>query len=140
MTSYLKILAHKRKRLLDLTKDLTVEQYNAIPDGFNNNIIWNMGHALSVSERMLYDESGLQPRVHAIPLTRFNKGTRPGEDLQMNEVSYIRTQLLNSVHLRQEKDGETGIAEHKPRARSIEFLLFHEDYHYHRITELIRAL
>jgi len=33
--------------LLDLIKDLTTEQLNEIPKGFNNNIIWNLGHLIA---------------------------------------------------------------------------------------------
>ncbi len=61
MIPYLNKLEEEKTLLLDRTKDLTVDQYNVVPPGFNNNIIWNMGHILVVSEDLLYGNSPYRP-------------------------------------------------------------------------------
>jgi hypothetical protein len=38
---------------------LTTGQLNAIPTGYTNNIVWNLGHLISVGQIMCYVRSGL---------------------------------------------------------------------------------
>ena len=144
MNRYLKLIENKRQKLLDLTKNLTVEQYNFIPNGFNNNIIWNMGHLLAVSERILYEESGLRPPVHAISLAMFNKGTKPDSVLKEEEIAYIRELMLESVRfLERSETIETGLNDRQPLEANIklmEFVLFHEEYHYCKTVDFLRNI
>jgi len=146
MNRYLKLIENKRQKLLDLTKNLTVEQYNFIPNGFNNNIIWNMGHLLSVSERILYEESGLQPPAHSISLAMFNKGTKPEKVLKEEEIAYIRDLMLESVRFLEKCEPaipETGSNDYQSsetNTKLMEFVLFHEEYHYCKTVDFLRNI
>ena len=43
-----------RKIISQLLQDFTLEQLNTIPEGFNNNIIWNIGHIVVVQQMLVY--------------------------------------------------------------------------------------
>lgn len=44
MQKHFEILLKTRQLLLKITENLTDEQLNKIPQGFKNNIAWNIGH------------------------------------------------------------------------------------------------
>ncbi|MDN3548885.1 DinB family protein [Mucilaginibacter aquaedulcis] len=140
------LLAEKRNRLLDLTKALTTEQYNYIPQGFNNNIIWNIGHLLVFSENLLYERSGLPAPVHTISLVNFNMGRRPDSYINREEIGIIRDLYLQSYNFFErllKTNGDVDINSPMHLAiqdRVMQFLLFHEDQHYQRVTELLKAI
>ena len=52
MQNQIDTLLITRKFLLKITEDLTIEQLNKIPEGFKNNIAWNLTHLL-VTQQLL---------------------------------------------------------------------------------------
>jgi hypothetical protein len=140
------LLAEKRNRLLDLSSTLTTEEYNFIPPGFNNNIIWNIGHLLIFAENLLYERSGLPLPQHSISLASFNMGRRPDGYRERADIGIIRDLYLQSFNFFIRSLGESQGEETNSLARSgiqerlMQFLIFHEDQHYQRVTELIAAL
>jgi hypothetical protein len=46
MEKYFDIMQKGRMQFVHLLNGLTIEQLNKIPEGFNNNLIWNFGHLL----------------------------------------------------------------------------------------------
>ena len=83
--------------LLDLIKDLSPSQLNKIPTGFNNNIIWNLGHLLASLQGICYGRAGLKLAVDEKYIQPFKSGTKPGEQLDAIEVATIKQLLLSSV-------------------------------------------
>ena len=49
-----------RSFIIDLVENLSAEQLNHIPPGFNNNIIWNIAHLTATQQNMCYVRSGLE--------------------------------------------------------------------------------
>jgi hypothetical protein len=39
-----------RTTLLTLVENLTINQLNEVPEGFNNNIIWNLAHLTAAQQ------------------------------------------------------------------------------------------
>ena len=37
----------------------SLEELNKIPEGFNNNVIWNIAHVVVTQQLLVYDMSGL---------------------------------------------------------------------------------
>lgn len=140
MNEYFNILRHKRSEFLDMTSRLTTAQYNFIPEGFNNNVIWNMGHVVTVSNRRLERENGFAPAGHKINLDLFARGTKPTFDFDDLEIKEIRQELIHSVDVYNEKAKSTSQGMTGTVASSLEFLVFHDNYHYLRVAELIKAL
>lgn len=150
MIQYLDKLEDERKLLLERTKDLTVDQHNIIPPGFNNNIIWNMGHILVVSEDLLYGNSPYQRPVHEFEKSSFQKGSAPDEIIGKDDISIIRHSLRQTA---QYYKMCTGIDKPGNRVNTgsnfgftmisdevMRFLLFHEGMHYRRIGQLMEIV
>ncbi|MGH2624736.1 MAG: DinB family protein, partial [Sphingobacterium sp.] len=57
------VIKRTRIKLFELIEDLNAEQLNQIPDGFTNNIIWNVGHMISSQQGLCYLKAGLRPCV-----------------------------------------------------------------------------
>ena len=147
MTNFLELLEKKRTVLLKKIAHLTNDQYNFVPPGFNNNIIWNMGHALIVSESLLYSNRPLEIPIHKFDIEGFKKGTKP--ELAINDygIALIRQSMSDTVslfikllkdtvsagsHMSQGDPLHTLISE-----ESLRFILFHEDMHFAKIQRLL---
>ncbi|MEO7214749.1 DinB family protein [Mucilaginibacter sp.] len=145
MTQYLDKLEEERKLLLERTKDLTVDQYNIISPGFNNNIIWNMGHILVVSESLLYENSPYQRPEHEFLTSNFQRGSRPDDIIKEDEILLIRHSLQQTAQFYKKC---TGMNRPEDEIASVsnevmQFLLFHENMHYRtiaRLSEIVRKI
>ncbi|GAB3788865.1 DinB family protein [Spirosoma horti] len=147
MDQYLNELEEKRNSLIEKTKNLSLEHYNFIPPGFNNNIIWNLGHMLAVSESILYKNSNFLPPAHAFDITRFKRGTKPEQSYTAEEITSIRQALLDTVtYFKKQAAAELTVAEAQVDGSSnvingavLQFLLFHENLHYRTIGNLLKT-
>lgn len=61
MNKLLDVIKKTRYSLLEQINDLDEQQLNQIPDGFSNNITWNLGHMVSSQQGLCYLKGGLQP-------------------------------------------------------------------------------
>ena len=59
MQTTFKIWETNRKLHLEFLEKYTLEQLNKIPDGFKNNLIWNVGHIITTQQGLIYRLSGL---------------------------------------------------------------------------------
>lgn len=50
----------------------SLEQLNKIPAGFNNNLIWNIGHIIVAQQSLIYQLSNLQCKYQRIYSTSLN--------------------------------------------------------------------
>ncbi|WAC00870.1 DinB family protein [Lacinutrix neustonica] len=55
-------------------EELSLAQLNAIPNGFNNNVIWNIGHCIVTEQILVYKLSGLKPHVSEALIEKIQKG------------------------------------------------------------------
>ncbi len=83
--------------MLALVRDLTVEQLNQIPKGFNNNLAWNLGHVLVTQQLLCYKLSGLNCKESDEMIGKYRKGSKPTTPIGEEEVDYIKDRLLKSV-------------------------------------------
>ena len=51
---HLNLLKATRSNIAKLVEGLSIEQLNHIPEGFNNNLAWNIGHILVTQELLIY--------------------------------------------------------------------------------------
>ncbi|MEO7523815.1 MAG: DinB family protein [Ferruginibacter sp.] len=86
-----------RTWLLNLIEDLSVEQMNEIPGGFNNNIIWNVAHLLAAQQGVCYLRAGLKPAVEEKYVIEFKSDTKPGALLVKDEIEMIKALLFTSL-------------------------------------------
>jgi hypothetical protein len=74
-----KQLELNRSRTLELLAGVTEEQAMVIPNGFNNNILWNAGHILIIQERLALRLIGEPLELSDERWSLFLNGTKPSE-------------------------------------------------------------
>jgi hypothetical protein len=92
-----------REILLKVLDNHSLEQLNKIPDGFSNNLIWNIAHCVSAQQSLVYKLSGIPSKVSEEFIAKYRKGTKPEGDISQAEVDEIRTLLSETFH-QAEKD------------------------------------
>ena len=66
-----------RTALLEGIKNLDTDQLNKIPDGFGNNIIWNLAHVVSAQQSICYKRAGLEAPLDDDFINTYKPGTKP---------------------------------------------------------------
>lgn len=97
-----------RNKFLKLLDVHTEEQLLTVPVGFNNNILWQIGHSVVSHQRLLYLKSGLEMNVADSYVDNFKIGTSPATWTKDVSISEVRDSLFPTVHQFQ-KDWEAGI-------------------------------
>ena len=97
MKEAFEITESSRKLLSQLIENLTIEQLNTTPEGFNNNIIWNIGHIIVVQQMLVYNLSGLPMQVSADLVSTYKKGTKPTAKVTENEVILLKKLLFSTI-------------------------------------------
>jgi hypothetical protein len=91
------IIRASRKKILEITDNLSLEAVNHIPERMNNNVVWNMAHLISTQQNLCYVKCGLPTAVDASFIERYKVGTKPGGFIDAVEYAGIRSQLLSHV-------------------------------------------
>lgn len=86
-----------RKFLNSFIENLPLSELNKVPDGFNNNIIWNIAHVIVTQQLLVYNLSGLPTIVSKEMIDSYRKGTRPLRDLNQAEVDAISNLLFSTI-------------------------------------------
>ncbi|WP_281231544.1 DinB family protein [Flavobacterium gelatinilyticum] len=97
-----------REILLKILDSHSLEQLNKIPEGFNNNIIWNAAHCIAAQQSLVYKLSGIPAVVSDEFISKYRKGTKPEADVSQAEVDEIKELLLSTLE-KTEKDFESGL-------------------------------
>jgi hypothetical protein len=151
MTKQIEIIRKTRSFLLEQLKDLTTEQYNKIPEGFNNNIIWNLGHMVAAQQGVCYIKAGLAPRISEDFINTFKSGTKPERAFSESEIENIKSLLFTTLD-QLEEDYRNNIfggytawstrygVELASIDDAIDFLPFHEGLHSGCSTALKRLV
>lgn len=107
MEATFKILETSRNIYLNFLENYTLEQLNKIPEGFSNNLIWNIGHIIVSQQGLIYRLSGLPINISDEINEKYKNGSRPGGNTNQEEVNEIK-HLLISLAKQTKTDYETG--------------------------------
>ena len=78
MNEIFEFIINSRQAFIQLIDSLSIEQLNKIPDGYNNNIIWNFGHIVVSTQTLCYVRTGILTDTNAVKFNEFyKKDTRP---------------------------------------------------------------
>ncbi|PDS24717.1 DinB family protein [Flavobacterium branchiophilum] len=108
MQESFKITQTSRKILASFLEQYTVEQLHKIPNGFSNNLIWNIGHVIVTEQLLVYKLSGLPMMVTDEMVEKYRKGTKPSEEITENEVKLLQELLFATINQTQ-KDFENNV-------------------------------
>ena len=78
-----------RGYLLRSTKGLSEEQLVRVPEGFHNNILWNLGHAITDNCTMLYPPTGKEFPLPDQYLSWFAPETSPSDWTETPDTAEI---------------------------------------------------
>lgn len=127
------------------------EQLLKIPEGFNNNIWWNIAHVVVTEQLLAYKMSGLPVNIDDALVDKFRKGTTPDGTATDAEIKKIE-ELLFSLPKQTKTDYENGVFKAfneytttpNVTLRNVEdaiaFNVFHEGLHLGSILALKRAI
>lgn len=87
-----------RNMILELLQKHTLEQLNKIPEGFNNNLIWNIGHVIVAQQVLVYKLSGLPMMIANEMVDKYKNGSRPERDVTQAELDEIKNLLLETIN------------------------------------------
>lgn len=97
MNTSLDVTRTSRKMLSQILKGYTLAQLNAIPEGHNNNLIWNIAHIIVVQQMLVYKLSGLPMNISETLVEKYKKGTKPELDATQAEVDEIYNLLMETI-------------------------------------------
>ncbi len=97
MQKYIDNIRQVNNTFVRLLDGLSIDQMNKIPEGFNNNIIWNFAHLLSVQQSLFYSLSGLPPKVDTAFINTYKRGSKPERMVSENEMAEIKQLFSNAI-------------------------------------------
>ena len=97
MNPQIEILRKTRSNLLEQIKDLSNEQFNQVPEGFNNNIIWNLGHMIATQQGMSYRRAGLPTFITDEFWEKYRTGSKPDGLAGEKEIAQIKDLLFTTL-------------------------------------------
>jgi hypothetical protein len=91
-------IINSRKAFIQLIDSLTIEELNKIPDGYNNNIIWNFGHIVVSTQTLCYVRTGVLQDAASVKFNEYyKKDTKPTYTVTEEEVAELKVIALKSV-------------------------------------------
>ena len=111
MEATFKILETSRNIYLKFLEGYTLEQLNKIPEGFSNNLIWNIGHIVVSQQGLIYRLSGLPVNISDEMTEKYKNGSRPDGKTTQEEVDEIK-HLLIALAKQTKADFEAGKFQH----------------------------
>jgi|SRR6218665_2331618 len=97
METTFEITHNSRKILLSFLEKYTLEQLNTVPQGFSNNLVWNIAHIIVVQQMLVYNLSGLPMMVSGEMVNQYKRGTKPEHQVTQEEVDEIKALLFSTL-------------------------------------------
>lgn len=94
MKALFKALRTSRNLYLDYFNKFSPEQLNKIPEGFRNNLIWNIGHIIVAQQALIYKGSNQQPYISNELFELYRPGTYPTGQTTENEIRELKDLLI----------------------------------------------
>ncbi|MCK0147491.1 DinB family protein [Arenibacter sp. F26102] len=151
MENAFNITLQNRKRLHKFLKETPIELLLQIPDGYRNNIWWNIAHVVVTQQLLVYKFSGQPMRIDDALVEKFKKGTVPTGMATDKELQLVEDLLMPTVTWMQEDYGKgifKGYNEYTTSANvtlcnvedAIMFNVYHEGLHLGAILSLLKVV
>lgn len=88
-----------RKLLARAVANLTAEQWLHIPDGFDNNIAWNIGHIIAVQQSITYRLSGIPQYTTKEFFKLYGPGSSPSAWSEQPDITELEAMIMTHVDL-----------------------------------------
>lgn len=147
MKKQFEILKTSRQFVLNYINGLSTKQLNKTPEGFNNNIIWNLAHLIAAQQGVCYKRGGHQMLIEEEMFELFKPGTVAPPFVDEQQVKRYKELFISTIE-QTELDYQNGLFNQNPAwkqsmgidveniEQSITFLLWHEGLHIGTIMSL----
>ncbi len=144
------ITLKNRRILYKFLTNTPREQLLNIPEGFRNNIWWNIAHVVVTQELLVNKFSGMPLRISDEMVEKYKKGTVPDGTATEEEIELVEGFLFSTLELMQQ-DYENGkyqtYNEYTTSVNitlstvedAIAFNVFHEGLHTGAIVSLLKV-
>ncbi|MFD2563762.1 DinB family protein [Aquimarina rubra] len=151
MKDQLEITRTNRRLMLKIMDNYSLEDLNKVPEGFNNNLIWNIAHVIVTQQLLVYKLSGLSLMVDDEMVNTYRKGTKAEGFASAEDVEKVKELLFTTVD-QTEKDIEANVfKEYQEYPTSTGFVIrsvkdavnfnnFHEGIHLGYVLALKKSL
>ena len=151
MNYHFSIHKQTRQNLLEILRETSAEDLVTIPDGFNNNIYWNIAHCVATQQLLHYYLSGNPFRIDKYWIETYKKGTLPNLNVQQSEVDDLAFLLTETSKILMKDYDADFFDDYTPYTTSfgldlkniqdaIIFNNMHESLHYGYALALKRAI
>ncbi len=154
MNPTLEKIKNLRLYLLGQLDGLTPAQLNAVPAGYNNNLIWNVGHLICVVQNLCYVRAGLPIVVDDKYFSPYLPGTKPERFVDAPETEVIKSLLITSMDQLRADYAKIRLGNYSPASmihrvygvevgnldEALDYLLYHEGFHAGYMLSLKRLL
>lgn len=144
------MVGRTRRNILKQLDALSAEKRDIVPTGFNNNIHWQLGHIVTMAERIVYGFAGKEATLPPGYPLFFATGTRPsewiGEPPTWDEIMQVfQTQQAALIEafagsLDEPVKNRDNYAKAETIRHLLELNVSHESSHAGMITAMVRVL
>ena len=148
----LAVLPNTRGFFKTYLENTSLEDLNKIPNGFNNNIVWNIGHIIVTQQLLAYKLSGLPIMLSDAIIDAYKKGSKPERAITQTEVDELKVLLFSTIEKTTE-DYNKGLFKNYESYtvsttgntltnidEAFQFIMFHEGMHLGYVMALLRAI
>jgi hypothetical protein len=148
----LEVLPNTRKAFNNIIESCSLQDLNKIPKGFNNNIIWNIGHIVVIQQILVYKLSGLPMLVSDALVEKYKRGSKPDGDVTQEEVNELKDLLFTTIDNTKADYAKNIFKNFTPYTvtttgntlssidDAFNFVLFHEGLHFGYVLALLRVI
>lgn len=97
MKESIDIIRGGRVFLLNLLDGVSIEKLNDVPDGFNNNLAWNVAHMIANQQILCYRNAGIKPIIDEEFIDRYKTGTHPENLIDDQEFKKFQEYLISTI-------------------------------------------
>lgn len=97
----------ERVVIVRMIENLTDAQLCHVPEGYRNNILWNVGHIVSSHQILLYQRAGLPMGVTEEFVAAFGRGSSPAEWSSTPDIEGVKS-LVREQPAQLEDDFKSG--------------------------------
>ncbi|AXP80419.1 DinB superfamily protein [Mariniflexile rhizosphaerae] len=148
----LDVLPNTRKTFNRIIENTSLEDLNKIPKGFNNNVIWNIGHIVVTQQMLAYKLSGLPIMISDELVGKYRKDTKPEGAVTQEELDEIKALLFSTIE-KTKADYSNGLFKNYQEYtvsttgntltnidEAFQFIMLHEGMHLGYVMALLRAI
>lgn len=147
----LEITKVSRRAFRNVLDNYTLAQLNKVPEGFKNNLFWNIAHIVVTQQLLCYKLSGLGLMVNDEWVELYKKGTCTSKEATEQDLEQLKSLLFTTIEQTQKDIEEDSFKSFTKYPTSTGFVLksvddafefnnFHEGIHLGYVLALKKAV